>query len=473
MVIIHHMILSERQADRMTGKGSGGPGKKGGRVTAGRGSGEPSSIWVGSSKLPAFARLKADVRTEVLIIGGGMAGLLCAYMLGQAGVDYVLVEADTICRGITKNTTAKITSQHGLIYHKLVNMFGLEKAGLYLRANEEAVKRYMELCRGIDCDYEEKDGFVYSLDDSQAIAKELDSLEKLHFPAEFAGQLPLPFQVAGAVRFPKQAQFHPLKFIGSIAGNLNIYEHTPVREAAGCKAYTDHGTITADQMIVTTHFPFINKHGSYFLKMYQHRSYVIALEDAPDVNGMYVDEAQTGMSLRNHKGLLLIGGGGHRTGKTGENWEGISRFAGKHYPNAREISRWSTQDCMTLDRVPYIGQYSRNTPGFYVAAGFNKWGMTSSMVSAMVLTDMVTGRENPYTGVFSPSRSILRPQLAVNALEATKNLLTISSPRCPHLGCALKWNQAEHSWDCPCHGSRFDGMGRLIDNPATGDMKQP
>jgi len=126
---------------------------------------------------------------------------------------------------------------------------------------------------------------------------------------------------------------------------------------------------------------------------------------------------------------------------------------------------------MTLDDVPYIGRYSKNTPGLYVAAGFNKWGMTSSMAAALVLTDLITGKENPYAGVFSPSRSMLRPQLALNAMEAAVDLLTPTAPRCPHMGCALKWNGAERSWDCPCHGSRFREGGKLIDNPATGGIR--
>ncbi len=342
---------------------------------------------------------------------------------------------------------------------------------MYLHANQEAVQKYAALCAKIDCDYEEKDSFVYSLDNPQVIEDELAALSKLGFHAESTNQLPLPFSVAGAVRFANQAQFNPHAFIAAISGSLNIYEHTMVKALDGCKAQTEHGNILADKIIVATHFPFLNRHGSYFLKMYQHRSYVIALESAPDVHGMYVDEAQTGLSFRNYHNLLLLGGGSHRTGKPGGNWEELGRFAAQHYPDSAELCRWSTQDCMTLDDVPYIGQYSKNTPNLYVATGFNKWGMTSSMISAMLLADLVAGRENPNAPVFSPSRSILHPQLALNALESAKNLLTISTPRCPHMGCALKWNKAERSWDCPCHGSRFDEDGERIDNPATGGLK--
>ncbi|MEA4964428.1 MAG: FAD-dependent oxidoreductase [Oscillospiraceae bacterium] len=429
-----------------------------------------NSVWTATSRIPGKEPLRGNARVDVLIIGGGMAGVLCADRLQRAGVSYALAEADTICGGITKNTTAKITSQHGLIYDRMIRRFGVSYAQLYLRANEAALSEYRGLCEKIPCEFEEKSAFVYSLDSRNKIEKERSALEKIGYPAESVEKLPLPFSVAGAVKFPKQAQFNPLKFVAALVPELNIYEHTRVLELTERGAVTKNGTITADKIIVATHFPFINKHGSYFLKMYQHRSYVIALENAPDVGGMYVDEAQNGMSFRNYQNLLLLGGGDHRTGKQGGNWNELSDFARRHYPDAREAYRWATQDCMTLDGVPYIGQYSKNTPNFYVATGFNKWGMTSSMVSAMLLTDMVLEKKNPYAEVFSPSRTILRPQLAVNAFEAIANLLTPTAPRCPHMGCALKRNAQEHSWDCPCHGSRFSESGTLIDNPATGDL---
>lgn len=429
------------------------------------------SIWSDSVNIKHFEQLKKDIHTDVLIIGGGITGILCAYMLQQENIDYILVEADRICNGITANTTAKITSQHGLIYHKLVRRFGVEKARIYLDANQAALQEYQKLCTTFKCDFETKDAFVYSLNNPNKIEKELAALSQIGFDAEYVSQLPLPFTTAGAVKFKNQAQFHPLKFLAEIAKSLHIYEQTPVRELAPNTAFTDYGKISASKIIVTTHFPFLNKHGSYFLKMYQHRSYVLAYENAPDVNGMYVDEADKGLSFRNFQNLLLIGGGDHRTGKKGGNWKELSEFVAKHYPDAQEQYHWATQDCMTLDGVPYIGPYSKNTQNLYVATGFNKWGMTSAMTAAMILRDMILERENPYASVFSPSRTILRPQLFVNAFEATVNLLTPSTKRCPHLGCALKWNPQEHSWDCPCHGSRFSEDGTLLDNPATGDLK--
>ena len=428
------------------------------------------SLWKKTAALPAFAPLSGDLKTDVLVIGGGMAGILCAYLLKCAGVDAVLVEANRLCGGVTGNTTAKITAQHGLVYDSLLQRFGTEQARMYLEANQAALRAYRRLARNMDCEFENKDAFVYSLDRGDKLEKELAALERIGFQASFTREVPLPFSVEGAIRFENQAQFHPLRFAAGILKDLQIYEHTEVQELVGLTAVTNHGRIRADKIIVTTHFPFLNKHGSYFLKLYQHRSYVLALEGAPQINGMYVDEAEKGMSFRSAGNLLLLGGGDHRTGKQGGGWEELTAFARENYPHAKERCRWATQDCMSLDGVPYIGQYSARTPDLYVATGFNKWGMTSSMAAAMILSDLVRGRENPYAEVFSPSRSILRPQLAINGGEAMLNLLTPTRRRCPHMGCALKWNPQEHSWDCPCHGSRFGEDGRLLDNPATGDL---
>ncbi len=422
------------------------------------------NIWE-NTKLPEFQKLNHDIKTDVLIIGGGLCGILCAHFLKENGIDYVLVEGDKIASGTTKNTTAKITLGHSLIYDKLIKTVGKEKAGMYLNANLDAMKEYENLCK--NCDYEYQNSYTYSLTDRRKLENEVDALNSLGFKAEFKNTN-LPFKTQGAVFYPDQAQFNPLKFVANIAKDLNIYEQTFIRDITPHTVVSDTGKITAKKIIVATHFPFINKHGSYFLKLYQHRSYEIAYKNAR-VDGMYVDEDKKGMSFRNYGDYLLIGGGGHRTGKQGGAWKEIEHFAKKYYPKAEAKYMWAAQDCMSLDSVPYIGQYSRGTPDLYVASGFNKWGMTSSMVAAKILTDMILGKKNENAPVFSPSRTILKPQLFANGIETTINLLTPTKKRCPHLGCALKWNKAEHTWDCPCHGSRFEENGKLIDNPATGD----
>ncbi len=429
------------------------------------------SVWEDNSLLPSFESLEGDTKTDVLIVGGGITGVLCAYFLEQAGVDYILVERDRICSGITKNTTAKITSQHGLIYDKMIRKIGREGAKKYLEVNELALEKYSQLCSNIDCDFERKDAYVYSLSNEKKIRKEVAAVNKLGFNAEFTNDINLPFQVQGAIKFPNQAQFNPLKFVSEIAKNLNIYENTFVEKSSGNSVITDKGKIQADNIIYTTHFPIVNNHGLYFMKMYQHRSYAIALKNAQNINDMYLEEIKDGLSFRNYKDMLIIGGGDHRTGKKGGNWEELRQIASAYYPNSEEVYYWATQDCMTLDDRPYIGKYSRNTHNMYVATGFNKWGMSSAMVSAMILSNMVMGENNQYQHIFSPSRNMIQPQLFCNLFETVTNFVYPSTKRCPHLGCTLKWNNIEHTWDCPCHGSRFMKNGKLIDNPANGNIK--
>ena len=429
------------------------------------------SVWEKTAQKPQFNALGGNKKADVLIIGGGIAGILCAYKLKNAGVDCMLVEADEICGDITKNTTAKITLGHGLIYDKMIKRFGENKARLYAEAQSKAIKEYARLCKNIECDFETRDNYVYSLDDRKKIEKEVAALNRIGVKAVLSDASELPFSVSGAVRVKDQAQFHPLKFLYAIAKDLPIYEHTKVVELMPHKAKTNHGMITFKKLIIATHFPMLNKHGLYSLKLYQHRSYVIALKGVQNVSGMYVDESNTGLSFRNYGDLLLLGGGGHRTGKKGGCWQELEDFARKHYKNAEIVGKWATQDCMTLDDIPYIGQYSKSTPDVFVATGFNKWGMTSAMVAADLLCDLVRGKSNPYANLFDPSRTLLRPQLAVNAFDSVVGLLTPTAPRCPHLGCALKYNRVEHTWDCPCHGSRFTEQGELIDNPATDYKK--
>ncbi len=429
------------------------------------------SVWMQSTPHLEFNTLDGDKNTDVLIIGGGIIGILCAYKMKKAGINCILVEADKICGGVTELTAAKITLAHGLIYDKLIRTFGEMSAKLYLEAQLNAIEEYENLCRDIDCDYETKDSFVYSLSDRSKIEKEVKALNRLGLKAEISDAHILPFKVAGAVRVRNQAQFNPLKFLYAVAKDLPIYEHTKVMGFFPHKVTTNRGSINFKRLLVATHFPIFNKHGGYFLKLYQHRSYVIALKKGHDMDGMYVDKSDKGLSFRNYGDILLLGGGGHRTGKQGGCWQELEQFALKHYPNSKIVGRWATQDCVTLDGIPYIGQYSKSTPDTFVATGFNKWGMTNAMVASNILTDLIQDKPNRYAEVFSPSRSIMHVQLAKNALASTVGLLTPTAPRCPHLGCALKYNRAEHTWDCPCHGSRFTQDGKLIENPATDDAK--
>lgn len=429
------------------------------------------SLWHDTANLPTFPALSGDTKTDVLIIGGGIAGLLTAHFLKENGVNCIVAEKNKICSGVTGNTTAKITYQHALIYHKLIKNYGMEKAKLYYEANRLALEKYREMSRTIDCEFENKTNYVYSKNNFHKLEKELEAAHSIGVPMKHISRVELPIDTVGAVRCENQGQFHPLKFISGFAGSLDIYEDTFVSQVCGNVAITPRGKITAQKIIFATHFPFIDRHGSYFMKMYQSRSYVIALEKATNVDGMYIDENDKGLSFRSYGTLLLLGGGAHRTGKKGGSYNELRTFARTHYSKAVEKYCWAAQDPITLDSAPYIGHYSKKTHSWYVATGFNKWGMTGAMVSAMLLSSMVQEKKSGYEEAFTPHRSMMKPQLFLNGGETVIDLITPTPKRCSHLGCALKYNKAEHSWDCPCHGSRFTQNGRVLDGPANKDAK--
>lgn len=426
------------------------------------------SLWQDTVKMPRFLQQEKDLKTDVLIVGGGLTGLLCAYFLKSAGVDCLLSESDTICAHTSGHTTAKITVQHGCCYQKILADYGKTGAQQYLNANRSALAAYRQICTGIDCDFEEKDAVIYAYheEEQQTLKAEENAYKLLGMPVQKSACEALPFPTLDALVLPRQAQFHPLKFAAAIAKDLPILEHTRVKKFDKTTAFTEHGRIFAKKVIIASHFPFINTHGLYFMKQYQYRSYVLALENAQDVGAMYISAFSDGLSLRNWGDILLLGGRGHKTGKKSGGFAELWAFASSHYPGCRIRESWATQDCMTPDDIPYIGEYARSLSNFYVATGFNKWGMTSAMAAAQILTDKIIGRESPNAAVFSPIGRKFKVQILVNAFTSVGNLLCPLPHRCSHLGCALRYNKAEHSWDCPCHGSRFSKKGKILDGPA-------
>lgn len=472
------------------------------------------SIWSKTIDIESRPALPGDMAAEAAVIGGGLAGVLTAFYLSKRGVKTVVLEAARIGSGQTKNTTAKITSQHGLIYAKLIKNFGADKAKHYAEANRLAIEEYRRIIEelGIDCSFAECSAYLYSTQWEQEakLKEEAFAAKNLGLDAEFTLETELPFSVAGAVKFSGQAVFHPLAFLKAVSKNLDIYERTKVTEVKDGKIVTERGVVTAKHVIFASHFPFTNMPGFYFARMHQERSYVMALENVAKLDGMYLGIDEGGLSFRRHDNVLMLGGGGHRTGENsaGGKYAYLREKARELYPNSVETARWSAQDCMTLDGVPYISEFAPSAHGWYVATGFNKWGMTGSMVSAILLSDKITGVENPLADVFSPSRfapaasiktffsdmgqsvkglsrqlfSIPKSSLdelpaghggiiehggkKIGAYKDEDQKVYLVSTRCPHLGCRLEWNPDEKSWDCPCHGSRFDYAGNLIDNPA-------
>lgn len=475
------------------------------------------SIWEKTEQLPERKPLPGNITVEAAVIGGGMAGILTAYQLRRRGVDAVVLEAETVGSGQTGRTTAKITSQHGLIYDRLLRQFGEARAEEYAKANQEAVEEYQRIVREeeIDCMFQRLPAYLYSERDPEALRQERDAARRLGIPAELTAVTELPFPGVCALAFPDQAQFHPLRFLSAVSRKVPVFEHTQAKEVLPRQVVTSQGIVSARHIIFASHYPFVNYPGFYFTRMHQERSYVLALEGPPRLGGMYYGVDPSGLSFRSVGETLLLGGGSHRTGeRNGErSFEELRRRAGSLWARCRETAAWSAQDCKTLDGVPYVGKFSPTRPDWYVVSGFGKWGMTSSMAAAARLSEEIAQQERREKSVFSPRRFVARaalPSLGKDLGKSAKGLLKellyfpgkefdslppgqgavirwegkkrgayrdesgavyLVSTRCPHLGCQLEWNPDDKTWDCPCHGSRFDYRGNLIDNPAQCGLK--
>lgn len=429
------------------------------------------SIWEKTANIPAFDPVIGNRETEVLVIGGGMAGVLCARRLQQAGKDVILVEAERIGAGITARTTAVLTAQHDMLYQDMIDRFDETTAKAYLHANLEAVSEFRRLSKEIPCDFADVPSIQFTTRSPERLRAEAKTVRALGFAAEFQTTAPLVGDAVGAVVYPGMAQFHPMKLLAGAVKGLQIYENSRVLRLDGTTARFARGSIRAKKVVVATHFPFINRRGLYFMKLYQSRSYVVALANAPDPGATMAELEGDGIYFRRAGDLLLVGGGDHRTGKQGGGFRFLREYCKNRFPQAEERLAWANQDCMSLDGLPYIGEYSPHMPNVYVATGFNAWGMTNSMVAARMLTEQICGRKHPLTNALSPSRSILHKQLFCNLKETLADFVIPTTKRCPHLGCALRWNPQEHSWDCPCHGSRFAVDGTLLDTPAQKDAK--
>ena len=383
------------------------------------------SLWIDTVEFPSFSALNKDIKTDIVVVGGGICGILCAYYLMKEGNKVIVVEKNKIGMGITKNTTAVITAQHDILYSTRIKKDGFEKAQQYLDANLMALKEYANLSKEFDFDFEEKDSYIYSTIDETILTEEVEALNKLGIHAELVNKIALPFSIRAAVKFPKQAQMNALKLIKCLIKEMEIYENTNVIDIKKNVVYTDHHKIEAKAIIVTTHYPFIDRLGMYYTKMFQNRSYVIAIKNDEDIGGTYTNLETTGFYFRKYKEYLLIGGNDHKTANGGYHYENLISFVNNYYPNAKIEYMWANQDCITLDDIPYIGKYSNFSESLYVATGFNLWGMTQSMISALILRDLVMNRRNVYQKLYRPNRNIFKKQLFINLGSYLKNLLNL------------------------------------------------
>ena len=484
-------------------------------------------------------QISSKEKTDVLVIGAGLTGLSTAYYLLRKGYHVIIVDKEKIGQKVSGHTTAKITAQHGLIYDYLIHSFDEEFARGYLQANQEAIHHMKQMIEEekIDCDFEEMPNYVYTTieEDVQKIKDEVEAINYLtkEKTASFVTDLELPFPVLGAIKLENQAQFHPVKYMQGLVKAIQKYggkivENSLVtdvkKEGDGFISKVGENEIDSQYVVLASHYPFINFPGFYFSKMYQVTSYALGIETSASLpTGMYLNTGDKVLSFRTFlesgKRKLIVSGGNHKTGFSPESedffgYAFLEKQVQEYFPDAKIQYRWNTRDCITLDKVPYIGEFSTFMSNMFVATGFNKWGMTTSNVAANIICDKICGKDNPYERVFDSTRfgpvknfgevknmvkqvaqSFVTSRLKIpeedtfaikndnggiikidgNSVGIYKDVegkIYAVNPTCTHLGCLLTWNNVDKTWDCPCHGSRFDYQGKNLYDPAFEDLER-
>lgn len=497
---------------------------------------DPQSYWRESYEVENFPALEGDVTTDVVIVGGGITGLTSAYLLTQAGIKVVLIEAERLLNGTTGHTTAKITAQHGLIYDELIGNIGKSMTRLYYEANSEAlyfIKKTIEE-HNIDCELSTQDAYLYATTEGYAkkLEYELKAYESLGIAGELVDRIPFNLEVRNALVMKDQAQFHPLKYLAALIPFIRshgggIFENTTAVniETDGTKTavLTKEGhRVSGDYVLVCSHFPFYEGLGLYSTRMYADRSYAIVIKTKQTYpGGMYLSVDRPSRSLRslnvNGEEMVLIVGEDHKTGQgidTMSYYHSLATFAEQVFGVEQMAYRWSAQDLITLDKIPYIGALSANQPNVMIATGFRKWGITNGTAAALLFRDTVLGHRNHFKSLYTPSRFYVHPSLknflvenagvvghlikgkldlphkdpeslandegAVITLDGHRKgayrdkegELHIVDTTCTHVGCEVNWNSAERTWDCPCHGSRFSYTGEVINGPAEKPLQK-
>ncbi|MEH7075570.1 FAD-dependent oxidoreductase [Neobacillus drentensis] len=496
----------------------------------------PKTYWR-EIELPTFQKLTEDISVDVAVVGAGITGITAAYLLSKEGKKVAIIEAGSVLNGTTGHTTAKLTAQHGLIYDEFINHFGKEKTRLYFESQMNALQFVEKMVteNGVDCDFSKEDAYMYATTDEYVdkLKTEWEAYKSLDIDGALKDTIPFNIPAKAALMMKNQAQYHPLKFLKSllddaVKAGCDVYEDTVADDIeddnSNPKVVTKSGhRVTCKQVIIATHFPFYDIPGLYFARMYPDRSYAIGIKtDKEYPGGMYISADSPSRSIRytplNEEGkkLLIIGGENHKPGQgidTLKHYEALEAFAEEVFGLKGYDYRWSAQDLVTLDKIPYIGPITAARENILVATGYKKWGMTTGISAGHLLTDYVMNRHNPYKELYSPSRFDADPDLksivTTNA-DVAKHLLKgkleivekvtddlqngegsvvmykgkragaykdengkiyIVDTTCTHLGCECEWNHAEKSWDCPCHGSRYAYSGDVIEGPTKKALK--
>lgn len=496
---------------------------------------ESLSYWRTHIEFPAFPKLEQDIDVDVVIVGAGITGITSAYLLVEEGLKVAVIDSDEVLNGTTGHTTAKITAQHDLIYAEFMHSLGREKAGFYYQANSEALKFMKETVdkHSIECEFSSQDAYIYSTTEKFAkkIVKEAEAYKTLGIDGELVDTIPFNIDIQNALVMKNQAQFHPTKYLVRLIQHITekggqIFEQTTaVNIETGenpSVLTTEDKRITANHVLICSHFPFYEGAGLYSTKLYANRSYALAVKTKKKFpGGMYISADKPARSLRsvtaNEEELVLIVGEDHKTGQgieTMDHYKALETFGEEVFELEEVRYRWSAQDLVTLDNLPYIGELTAGNPNVLVATGFRKWGMSNGTAAGLLLRDLVLGKENPYEELYTPSRFNVHPsvknfvvenanvvsQLIKGKLDSPKTtpeelsngegaVITLDGHRkgafrddegklhivdttCTHIGCEVAWNNGERTWDCPCHGSRFSFTGEVLEGPAEKPLQK-
>lgn len=490
------------------------------------------SYWMETAQGSPFPPLEDDLRVDVAVVGGGMAGLSTAWELGRAGRSVAVLDAGRIAAGVTGRTTAKMTALHNLVYDRLRRTRGPEGARLYARSQSEGIEHAAGIVEelGIACEWERRNAYTY-VRDARRVAEvraEADAAREAGLPADFVTETGLPYDIAGAVRVTGQVQFHPRKYLLALADDLrsrgaHLHERTTVvglQEGEPCRLTTDTGAkVTARDVVIATHYPIFDR-ALLFSRLKPRRELVVAgtIDAGQDPDGMYITPEQNTRSARTAPygadgQRLLIVTGEHFTPGTDDpaaRFDRLADWATAHFPGLTLTHRWATQDNESTDTVPLIGPLHPATRHAYVVSGFGGWGLSGGVTAGQLLTALITGdRTPPWAGLYDPRRirsvvreaatflshqnqvarhfigdRLHRPESPDDVAPGEGAIVRIGSERCAvyrdddgrahavsarctHLGCLVAFNAAERAWECPCHGSRFDTDGTVIQGPAT------
>lgn len=490
------------------------------------------SLWIEKSKPKEYEKLDKDIKIDNLIIGGGIAGLTTACLLRQERLEVALVEADRIGYGTSGRNTGKITCQHGLIYSEIEKQCGLEGAKIYYEKNKEAIDFIENISEenNISCDFKRKSAFIFTEKEKyiKALKEEFKSYTEMGIPCTYHQTLDLPLNIKAAIEIPNEGQFNPKMYLDGL-GDLfarnggKIYEHTPIEDIWKEKniALTRDGCrISYNNLIICSHMPFYDGMNLYFARLKAERSYLVAGKyEKAFPEGMYINVEEPGRTLRlyenNGEKLLLVGGEKHKVGQGDENkdyYDILKAYASDNFGIEDFKYKWSAEDYITPDHIPYVGLLNKNHKNIFVATGFGKWGMTSGVAGAIIIRNLITSKKEGYEELFCPHRPgrlmsfdivkdnvNLATQYIKGKLEKGSNCISLNPGQsqivhiegerygaycdennevhivditCPHLGCELKFNHLEKTWDCPCHGSRYNYDGGVLEGPTTMGLKR-